>query len=126
MFAWFNQVRNESKVVKNPPTTNKELIKVFERVWIAETVDNVYGAAKELSDDDYIKYHEWEIVNSERMYVKYLPKHIVFRGIQPNIIFHGGCIGCTMQQLHGINVCKGCSYFKFDQGLPDLSNDTDR
>lgn len=37
-------------------------------------------------------------------------------------IFHGGCIGCTQQQINGVEFCKGCQYYQADWNLPDLSN----
>lgn len=38
-----------------------------------------------------------------------------------NIVFHGGCLGCASQRLHGLGRCKGCNYFSWGSGLPDLS-----
>lgn len=36
-------------------------------------------------------------------------------------IFHGGCLRCSSQALHGVDRCKGCLYFRFDQSKPNLS-----
>ena len=40
----------------------------------------------------------------------------------PKYHFHGGCMGCTIQQTKGLNTCKGCMYLKPDWSLPDLNN----
>lgn len=136
MFAWLTKRKQEIKplvgeVVVDEAVTIanmhrfETMMRVFETIWVADHVRDNYDAPKALSDDDYIKYHQWERSHCEFMYRKYLPKAIVIRGENPNIIFHGGCIGCTMQQLHGINVCKGCEYFKFNGNLPYLNNDED-
>ena len=37
-------------------------------------------------------------------------------------LFHGGCHGCTQQQLHGINFCDRCQYRNADWDKPDLNN----
>ena len=44
----------------------------------------------------------------------------------PKIIFHGGCLGCSMQRKKGVIYCKGCKYFdlKALSNLPSL-NDKD-
>ena len=42
------------------------------------------------------------------------------RGNNPNIIFHGGCLGCISQRNHGIDRCKGCQYFRFNHSKPNL------
>ena len=36
--------------------------------------------------------------------------------------FHGGCIGCTNQEIYGYEFCMDCRYFDPDWDLPDLSN----
>jgi hypothetical protein len=77
MFVWLTQ-RNKGSNVITKPTTDKELVKVFETLWIAENVDNKWNATKALSDDDYIKYHKWEKVHCERMSGKYLSNVIRF------------------------------------------------
>jgi hypothetical protein len=38
-------------------------------------------------------------------------------------IFHGGCHGCTQQDIHGEYFCVGCRYFQADWALPNLSNE---
>lgn len=40
------------------------------------------------------------------------------------IIFHGGCRGCTMQTKEGLGYCVGCKYFDFanTSHLPDLND----
>ena len=93
---------------------------MFEQIWIEENVSGNLGASKRLRDPDYIDYHIWEDLNCAEMYKKHLPNSMVFRGSNPNIIFHGGCLGCLSQRLHGIDRCKGCKYFKAHWNLPEL------
>jgi hypothetical protein len=93
----------------------------FEQVWFAKNVNSKYGASNSLRDNDYINYHIWEDQNSAKMYKKNLPKAMVNRGSNPNIIFHGGCIGCISQRNHGIDRCKGCQYFKGNWSKPNLN-----
>ena len=39
------------------------------------------------------------------------------------ILFHGGCHGCTQQQIHGhTTFCYGCQYHDANWSLPDLNN----
>ena len=39
------------------------------------------------------------------------------------IRFHGGCHGCTRQEISGsYDVCKGCQYLNADWSLPNLNN----
>ena len=94
--------------------TQKEKDK-FERIWIEENKNNNYGCKWDLSDAEYIEYHIWESVYSDKMYKKNLPNAHVLQGSNPNIIFHGGCLGCLSQRKHGIDRCKGCTYFKFSK-----------
>lgn len=37
-------------------------------------------------------------------------------------IFHGGCIGCTMQDTKGIEYCLDCQNFSCNWDLPDLND----
>jgi hypothetical protein len=37
-------------------------------------------------------------------------------------MFHGGCLGCTQQEIHGVDFCVGCQYFLPNWSLPSLSN----
>lgn len=92
----------------------------FESIWIAKNVNYSYSADKVLSDDEYLEYKRWEDINTEAMYLKHLPNVKYFRGKNPNIIFHGGCLGCLSQRLYGIERCKGCQYFKCDWSKDDL------
>ncbi len=92
----------------------------FEQIWVAEKIDGRYGDSDSLRDNDYIDYHIWKDQNSSKMYKKYLPDAKVIRGNNPNIIFHGGCLGCLSQRNHGIDRCKGCKYFRFDGSKPNL------
>jgi hypothetical protein len=92
----------------------------FEEIWVAENVNSRYGASDSLRDSDYIDYHIWEDQNSNEMYKKHLPNTMVIRGSNPNIIFHGGCLGCISQRNHGIDRCKGCKYFRANWSNPNL------
>jgi hypothetical protein len=38
------------------------------------------------------------------------------------IKFHGGCIDCTQQLLHGTDFCAGCCYFDAEWDKPNLNN----
>ena len=40
------------------------------------------------------------------------------------IIFHGGCHGCTQQEDKGVKHCMRCRYFDYEntRHFPDLSN----
>lgn len=38
------------------------------------------------------------------------------------IIFHGGCHGCTRQETKGVNGCYDCCYFDANWNKPDLNN----
>lgn len=92
----------------------------FEDIWVADHVYRDYDATRKLNNNDYIDYHLWEDQNCEAMYKKYLPKTKVYRGVNPNIIFHGGCLGCLSQRKNGINRCKGCMFFRAAWDKPSL------
>lgn len=94
--------------------------KLFEDVWVKENVYHRYGESKSLNDDIYISYKIWNDMNSDAMMKKHLPKTLFIRGENPNIIFHGGCLGCISQRQHGIDRCKGCQFFKADWSKPDI------
>jgi len=38
----------------------------------------------------------------------------------PTEVFHGGCVRCSSQAIHGIERCKGCQYHQPDWSKPDL------
>jgi hypothetical protein len=39
------------------------------------------------------------------------------------IYFHGGCLGCTQQQVQkSYTFCQGCQYFDANWDLPNLNN----
>lgn len=40
----------------------------------------------------------------------------------PQVIFHGGCNGCTRQDSHGVDGCFDCQFFDADWNKPDLNN----
>lgn len=93
----------------------------FEQIWVAENVNSRYvDTTDSLRDKDYIDYRIWEDQNSSEMYKKHLPNTMVFRGSNPNIIFHAGCLGCISQRNHGIDRCKGCQYFRCNWNKPNL------
>ena len=43
-------------------------------------------------------------------------------------IFHGGCLGCTNQEIYSIDYCKECMYYNFDvfSDRPNLHNSEQR
>lgn len=43
--------------------------------------------------------------------------------MKDQVIFHGGCLGCTMQTKNGLGYCVGCMYFEANWKLPDLNNE---
>ena len=94
----------------------------FERIWLEDNLNFNHKPKKELPDDDYIDYHQWEEKNHKLLYEKHMPTWNISRGEHDGkIIFHGGCLRCNSQQLSGIQRCKRCLYFKFDQSKPDIS-----
>ncbi len=98
----------------------KQKEKHFESIFISHNKYHNYGVAKQLPDDDYIEYKIWLEFNEERMMKKHFPNTLLIKGETPNIIFHGGCLGCKSQRIHGIDRCKGCQYFKGEWKKPDL------
>lgn len=106
----------DSKLVEHRSFTETgEFIKAdeFEQIWIYMNRDNNYRAIDILNDNEYLDYYIWQDMNTESMYKKHRPNSRIFRGKNPNIIFHAGCLGCLSQRLHGIERCKGCIYFRF-------------
>lgn len=58
------------------------------------------------------KFWKWKI--------KFLSKFVSdTKKLEPGI-FHGGCLGCSSQKIHGVKRCTGCQYFEADWSLPDL------
>ena len=97
------------------------LAEEFERIWVEKNnhrCSGMYDPTGSLNNRQYIDYKVWEDTNYDEMYKKHFKNTKVFRGKNPNIIFHGGCLGCVSQRRHGIDRCMGCSYFRY-------SNDTD-
>ena len=94
------------------------LLLKFENVWVQANVNAKHKPDRKeaLTDDEYIAYHQWLKENNAAMYKKYKPNTKIHIGENPNIIFHGGCLGCLSQRLHGIERCKGCIYFRFSSG----------
>jgi hypothetical protein len=93
----------------------------FEKIWVDENVNDNYNATSLLNDDEYLDYNLWEDMNTERLFSKYKSDTFVISGKNPNIIFHGGCLGCASQRIHGLERCKGCKYFRANWSKPDLS-----
>lgn len=79
-----------------------------------------YESFRALEDDEYIRYKQWENTNNIGMYKKHLPDTILVCGTPDNIVFHGGCLGCRSQQIHGIERCKRCQYFKAEWSKENL------
>jgi hypothetical protein len=92
----------------------------FERVWIDKNRNKNYYATDILNDDEYLDYKLWEDINIKALYKKYCPNTLLYIGKNPNIIFHGGCLGCLSQRLHGLERCKGCMYFRIIGDKPNL------
>lgn len=92
----------------------------YEKIWIAQNINHSNGTTSSLKDDDYIGYHIWQDQNISKLYEKHLPDTIALIGKTPNILFHGGCLGCVSQRNHGIDRCKGCRYFRFSSRNPNL------
>lgn len=38
------------------------------------------------------------------------------------LYFHGGCHGCTQQEVHGTEYCMHCCYFDANWDLPSCNN----
>lgn len=96
-------------------TETGEFIKAeeFEAIWVYKWVKRNYNDhPNHLNDDEYLDYKIWEDLNDDIMRKKYIPNHYFVRGENPNIIFHGGCLGCLSQRLYGFDRCKGCKYFR--------------
>jgi hypothetical protein len=101
--------------MENTFTANGEFANAnkFELIWVREKVNGEYDAPSILSDDEYLDYTLWRKFNDDTLYKKHLPNTLVISGRNPNIIFHGGCLGCLSQRLNGFERCKGCSYFRY-------------
>lgn len=89
---------------------------LFEELWKSSNRESI----KRLSDDDYIDYYLWKDENEDEMFKKHRPNTIVIKGSNPNIIFHGGCLGCLSQRIYSIDRCRGCQYFKVEWDKPNL------
>lgn len=42
--------------------------------------------------------------------------------VDAQVIFHGGCHGCSQQEVEALSFCQGCRYFAPDWNLPSLCN----
>jgi hypothetical protein len=113
---------SENKAEGRTFTDTGEFVRAgdFEKIWISKNVNDNYDAPSVLDDDDYLDYKLWDDMNIEKMYQKHSPDTLLIRGKNPNIIFHGGCLGCLSQRLHGLERCKGCQYFRGNWRNPDL------
>lgn len=87
---------------------------LFEDIWIEENVHHNHERKDLIKDNDYIDYKIWDDINSEKLFKKHCPNTLVISQKHPNIVFHGGCLGCVSQQNHGIYRCVECRYFKFN------------
>ena len=114
---WFKR-KNEPQTISEDGSFTKE--EEFERAWIRDHIFDDYSLYDSFNDDDYLDYKIWEDNNNKKMYSKYQPKVRVYIGKNANIIFHGGCLGCLSQRIHGIDRCKGCKYFRADWNKPNL------
>jgi hypothetical protein len=116
-------IKEEQEPVEMSNSTPESLFQKeesFEQIWVSENVRHNFGHNKILSDNDYIDYYIWVDANWEKLAAKHLKNTKIIRGDNPNLIFHGGCLGCISQRQHGVERCKGCSYFKFDHRKPNL------
>ena len=95
-------------------------LELFEKVWVDVHIKHIYTAEAHLNDDRFIDYHIWEDKNYDLMWKKHSPGAAVIRGKNPNLIFHGACLGCKSQRLHGVDRCRKCCNFRGDQRLQDL------
>lgn len=114
-----HDIREDSKGKLFEKSQNKDEDR-FELMWISLHVNGDYKSIKRLDDDEYICYTQWAGKNQEAMYKKHLPDAVVFCGKNDNTIFHGGCLGCKSQQIHGIERCKGCQYFRGEWSKDNL------
>lgn len=90
----------------------------YEELWLDDNLSNHSPKYRSsVSDDLYIGYVRWENDNAERMNKKHRPNTTVIRGTHPNLIFHGGCIGCVTQLKQSVDQCKRCFYFRNDSKL---------
>lgn len=103
-------------------TETGEFIKAhdFEQIWIEKRVKNNYYATHVLSDDEYLDYMLWQDMNIEMMYKKHLPDTLLCRCKNPNIVFHGACLGCLSQRTNGLERCKGCLFFRHGRNKANL------
>ena len=97
----------------------------FEDIWVAEnpqfpSYSPRNQPSKNLTDKQYIDYKLWSSQNWKMLYKKHYPFVHVVMGENPNIIFSAMCLGCKSQDLHGIERCIGCSFFR--QNTPDKSH----
>ena len=92
----------------------------FEEIWFSENVTNDWNVTHQLNDDEYLDYKIWCEMNRHALYKRHLPNAFLFSGDTFNVVFHGGCLGCTSQQLNGFERCMGCKYFRSNWDLPDL------
>ena len=120
---------NQKPAVKEKEITQEEREEAFEQIWVEEQSSRRHNRRRPsrydlLSDKDYIDYNIWEKEHSIRLYNKHCPEVAVIRGFNPNVVFHGGCLGCVSQKEHGIQRCTGCQYFRANWDKPDLSKGT--
>jgi len=97
--------------------------KMFEEEFKEEhdyTSDTRYFYGKFKNDNVHILYKMYSDFYFDILMKKHYPNIKVGRGVSDRIVFHGGCLECNSQNIHGVDRCKGCTYFKFDHDLPNL------
>lgn len=79
----------------------------------SENIGDAYDLVSSFSDNEYIEFCEYEKQEKEAMYG---------RGSSGgHIVFHGGCLRCKSQYIHGVDRCRGCCYFRAEWNKSDLS-----
>lgn len=105
---------------------NDALIEKFLQLWKDREVHDNLDALGVLNDNDYIMYKMWEQIHQHDLFKEFLPNTTLFSGSAgrtDQLIFHGGCQSCNSQDIHGVNRCKGCLYFRWNWNKADLSKD---
>jgi hypothetical protein len=124
IYFFFNKKPSMKDKLEKTYREEKNQIELFTQIWISENVHDNYGVSKALDNEEYVEYVIWENKNYQELYNTYLPNRMVFTGFDGSdklVVFHGGCLYCTSQELFGIKRCYGCQYFKAEWMLPDLS-----
>ena len=83
-----------------------ESIKLVWESWVSNPIGP--SPLDRLSSSEYIDYHIWETQTNSQP------------SMLDHVIFHGGCLRCESQQIHGIDRCTGCRYFRANWTKEDL------